>query len=159
MRKNKIIMLPREVVEQVRGALAYVGVGNASENPNLAQSTCRQAVWKLDHALRAALEQTVAGIPESVLAGWKLVPVEPNCSMVLAGEQSLEQHDFLRLDSAYRAMLAAAPQPPALDQQQVDQEPYLYYDPNTGDTWTHESIIEGCCPPYGLIALYTKGTK
>lgn len=63
-------------------------------------------------ALRiAALDQPDTGIPASVLDDWKLVPVEPNCSMVLAGERSLEQHDFLRLDSAYRAMLAAAPQP------------------------------------------------
>lgn len=56
-----------------------------------------------------------------VPAGWKLVPVEPNCSMVLAGERSLEQHDFLRLDSAYRAMLAAAPQPPVVEQPQAEQ--------------------------------------
>ena len=63
-------------------------------------------------ALRiAALEQPNTGIPASAPEGWKLVPLEPNCSMVLAGERSLEQHDFLRLDSAYRAMLAAAPQP------------------------------------------------
>lgn len=54
---NNPVTLPREVVEQVRDALAYVGAGNSSTNPNLAQSTCRQAIWKLDHALRAALEQ------------------------------------------------------------------------------------------------------
>lgn len=54
---QEFVTLPREVVDNVRGALAYVGVGNAFENPNLAQSTCKQAIWKLDHALRAALEQ------------------------------------------------------------------------------------------------------
>lgn len=61
------ITLPRSVVEQAlkawaqaRGALAYVAVGNAPSNPNLARSTCSQAVWVLDNAepaLRAALEQ------------------------------------------------------------------------------------------------------
>ena len=37
--------------------------------------------------------------------------------------------------------------------------PYLYYDPNNGDTWTQEAINDGCCPPDGLIALYTKEKK
>ena len=37
--------------------------------------------------------------------------------------------------------------------------PYLYYDPANGDTWTNEAINDGCCPPDGLIALYTKETK
>ena len=60
---QEFVTLPREVVEHVRGALAYVGVGNASENPNLAQSTCRQAIWKLDHALRAALDRPQAEQP------------------------------------------------------------------------------------------------
>lgn len=49
-----------EALEEVRGALVYVGLGNASENPNLAKSTCRQAVWKADrgiNALSEALEQ------------------------------------------------------------------------------------------------------
>lgn len=77
------ITLPRSVVEQAleaweqaRGALAYVAVGNAPSNPNLARSTCSQAVWVLDNAepaLRAALEQRqveqepvawIRGLPE-----------------------------------------------------------------------------------------------
>lgn len=62
---QEFVTLPREVVEHVRGALAYVGVGNAFENPNLAQSTCKQVIWKLDHALRVALEQADTGIPTS----------------------------------------------------------------------------------------------
>ena len=44
----------------------------------------------------------------------------------------------------------------ALDQPQGEQEPYLYYDPENGDTWTQEAINDGCCPPDSLIALYTK---
>lgn len=47
----------------------------------------------------------------------------------------------------------------ALERPQPDPAPYLYYDPENGDTWTHEAIIEGCCPPDGLIALYTKDKK
>ena len=44
----------------------------------------------------------------------------------------------------------------ALDQPQPDPDPYLYYDPENGDTWTQEAINDGCCLPDGLIALYTK---
>jgi len=49
--------------------------------------------------------------PASV-PGWKLVPDVPTSTMVLAGEKALSEHDFLRMDSAYCAMLAAAPPPP-----------------------------------------------
>lgn len=60
------ITIDSSVLEQVRGALAYVGAGNASENPNLAQSTCRQAIWKLDHALRAAALEDLQAEQEPV---------------------------------------------------------------------------------------------
>lgn len=46
--------------------------------------------------------------PASV-PGWKLVPDVPTSTMVLAGEKALSEHDFLRMDSAYCAMLATAP--------------------------------------------------
>ena len=49
--------------------------------------------------------------PASV-PGWKLVPDVPTSTMVLAGEKALSEHDFLRMDSAYCAMLATAPTPP-----------------------------------------------
>ena len=49
--------------------------------------------------------------PASV-PGWKLVPDVPTSTMVLAGEKALSEHDFLRMDSAYCAMLAIAPTPP-----------------------------------------------
>ena len=49
--------------------------------------------------------------PASV-PGWKLVPDVPPSTMVLAGEKALSEHDFLRMDSAYCAMLATAPTPP-----------------------------------------------
>ena len=49
--------------------------------------------------------------PASV-PGWQLVPDVPTSTMVLAGEKALSEHDFLRMDSAYCAMLATAPTPP-----------------------------------------------
>lgn len=49
--------------------------------------------------------------PASV-PGWKLVPDVPTSTMVLAGEKAFSEHDFLRMDSAYCAMLATAPTPP-----------------------------------------------
>ena len=59
---------------------------------------------------RAAYEAGRAS-PASV-PGWKLVPDVPTSTMVLAGEKALSEHDFLRMDSAYCAMLATAPTPP-----------------------------------------------
>ena len=116
---QEFVTLPREVVDQVRGALAYVGVGNASENPNLAQSTCRQAIWKLDHALRAALEHQQNHVPDAgnmVPAGWRLVPVEPTEKMVDLG-RGLSSFP----NGVYRAMLSAAPQPPTTEDFSVVQ--------------------------------------
>ena len=52
--------------------------------------------------------------PASV-PGWKLVPDVPTSTMVLAGEKALSEHDFLRMDSAYCAMLATAPTPPSTE--------------------------------------------
>ena len=59
---------------------------------------------------RAVYEAGLAS-PASV-PGWKLVPDVPTSTMVLAGEKALSEHDFLRMDSAYCAMLATAPTPP-----------------------------------------------
>lgn len=44
----------------------------------------------------------------------------------------------------------------ALEQPQPDMAPYLWYDPENGDTWTQEAIDEGLSPTDKLIALYTK---
>ena len=60
--------------------------------------------------------------PASV-PGWKLVPDVPTSTMVLAGEKALSEHDFLRMDSAYCAMLAAAPTPP-VSEDRKDAERY-----------------------------------
>lgn len=60
----------------------------------------------------------------------------------------MKQSRIHQFDAARDALRAAMEQP--------DPAPYLYYDPNNGDTWTQEAINDGCCLPDGLIALYTK---
>ena len=69
--------------------------------------------------------------PASV-PGWKLVPDVPTSTMVLAGEKALSEHDFLRMDSAYCAMLATAPTPP-VSEDRKDAE-LLDYIQNHGAT-------------------------
>ena len=62
--------------------------------------------------------------PASV-PGWKLVPDVPTSTMVLAGEKALSEHDFLRMDSAYCAMLATAPATP-VSEDRKDAERYRW---------------------------------
>lgn len=54
-------------------------------------------------------------------------------------------------DAARDALRAAMEQP--------DQDPYLWYDPENGDTWTQEAVDEGFCATDSLIPLYTKDEK
>lgn len=115
-------------------------------------------------ALRAALEQPDAKPPATAPEGWKLVPMEPTRDM-LTNWIKADVVSNRTAPDLYCAMLAAAPQPPTVkecltvEQPQDEQEPYLYYDPANGDNWTQEAINDGCCPPDGLIALYTKEKK
>lgn len=163
MIKNKMIMLPREVVEQAIEALFCTD----SEEGSTAYENELKAVKKL----RAVLEHSDAGNPATAPEGWKLVPVEPTMSMQHAALIESRSHGPVSTGECnalpityelgasaivYRAMLDAAPKPPVLDQTQAEQEPYLYYDPENGDTWTQEAIDDGLRPPDGLIALYTK---
>ena len=60
----------------------------------------------------------------------------------------MKQSRVHQFDAARDALRAAMEQP--------DQGPYLWYDPENGDTWTQEAIDDGCCLPDGLIPLYTK---
>lgn len=118
-------------------------------------------------ALRAALDNLQCGREQNlnmIQAGWKMVPVEPNDDMDAAAETDYEKFNggyFPNWKHAYRAMLAAAPQPPTTEQSsvvqpQVELVPYLWYDPENGDTWTQEAVDEGFCATDGLIPLYTK---
>ena len=142
MSKNEMIMLPREVVEQALEALLNEGEFRKLMKPLIEKSI---------DSIRDALEQPDARPPVMAPEGWKLVPVEPTDEMVEAGDHEIEKWGVDASSSgAFRAMLAAAPQP------QTDPTPYLYYDPANGDTWTQEAINDGCCLPDGTIALYTK---
>ena len=105
------ITLPRSVVEQALEALKYEKDAN---NP---------LDWHHDktmHALRAALEQP-QDHPEQHLdmvpEGWKLVPVKPTEDMLNA----VAWPGCAATD--WEHMLAAAPQPPVVEQPQVEQEP------------------------------------
>lgn len=127
------ITIDRSVVEQALKALEKADRISGYRN-NMAEVK----------SLIAALEQSQDHVPDAgkmVPTGWKLVPVEPTASMVLAGEVALKQHDFLRLDASYRSMLAAAPQPPVVKdsltarQPQVEQEPVAWMNATGGTTF------------------------
>ena len=68
------------------------------------------AMWI--NELRAKVAELESQASSASVPGWKLVPDVPTSTMVLAGEKALSEHDFLRMDSAYCAMLATAPTPP-----------------------------------------------
>ena len=59
----------------------------------------------------------------------------------------MKQSRVHQFDAARDALRAAMEQP--------QPDPYLYYDPENGDTWTQEAVSDGCAPD-GLIPLYTK---
>ena len=101
------ITLPRSVVEQALEALKYERDAN---NP---------LDWYHDKtmtALCAALEQPQVNSPE-IPEGWKLVPVKPTEDMLNA----VAWPGCAATD--WEHMLAAAPQPPVVEQPQVEQEP------------------------------------
>lgn len=84
--------------------------------------------------------------PASV-PGWKLVPDVPTSTMVLAGEKALSEHDFLRMDSAYCAMLATAPTPPVSeDRKDAERYRWLRSSP-TGPSQIWELLSDDCQPP------------
>lgn len=89
-------------------------------------------------ALRAALEQPDIEIPASVPEGWKLVPVEPTDDMLY----DIQEYSHIlppRGRRIWAHMLAAAPQPPALEQPQVEQEPVAWANINKQGDITHTS--------------------
>ena len=99
------------MLEQALDALLLMDMTGWGRRKELAQE-----------ALRAALEQPQpdTGIPASVPPGWKLVPVNPTEEMLDAYYVALLAGKAIRgrLD-IYRAMLAAAPQPPVVEQEPV----------------------------------------
>lgn len=59
--------------------------------------------------LQAEVERLSANLQPSVPDGWRLVPVKSTTDMRVAYQRSRDDG----FEAAYRAMLAAAPQPPA----------------------------------------------
>ena len=63
----------------------------------------------------------------------------------------MKQSRVHQFDAARDALRAAMEKP--------DPAPYLWYDPENGDTWTQEAVDEGFCATDSLIPLYTKDEK
>ena len=137
------ITLPPSVVEQALHAIKY---SSACVSKQLTTQTKHAYALGLlaeaNETLRAALEQPQVNSPE-IPEGWKLVPVEPTDEMREAGKDAHYEaetrtsdadawsltgfaHRVVRASYIYRAMLAAAPQPPVVEQPQGEQEPVAW---------------------------------
>ena len=162
MSNSKTITLPRDLV----GAVIAI----ITDSETSAGQQFIKECWAVE-ILMDAMKQPDASITTSVPVGWKLMPDEPTMSMQHAALISSRAHGPVSTGECnalpisyelgasamiYRAMLAAAPQPPALEQVQPDPAPYLWYDPRNSDTWTQEAVDEGFCATDSLIPLYTK---
>ena len=115
--KQEFVTLPREVVDQIISAFDADMVTSSGWKKNTAA------------ALRAALEQLqdhAHDVGNMVQAGWKLVPMEPTIRQMAAMGPAIRAcYDMDGVSGnvvdVYRAMLAAAPQPPyGYDQQALD---------------------------------------
>ena len=103
---TETITLPREVAKRI---LRNIEIGNKLS-----------AGIEMRREIEAALEQPQdhpEQHPDMVPEGWKLVPVELTTKMIDAARS---QSSFPA--GVWRAMLAAAPQPPVVEQPQVEQE-------------------------------------
>lgn len=95
-----------------------------SEEPSRRPLSAGRLLAILTDALAAspqlpAVEQPDTGIPASIPAGWKLVPVNLTREMQAAGERAWSEAYSLHKNGIlheYRAMLAAAPKPPVVEQ-------------------------------------------
>ncbi len=111
--------MERPLKKYVCEKCGYLGDTPEHEGCNyLAWTTGEQLYIDQLEAELASLRASPASVP-----GWKLVPDVPTSTMVLAGEKALSEHDFLRMDSAYCAMLATAPTPP-VSEDRKDAERY-----------------------------------
>lgn len=179
MSKEEMIVLPREVVERALEALSNTGTQRGKQPSQFL------AEGLSINALRAVLEQpqrklTQQDIADSALLGniespfngcmhqehckrWK-AKAGADSSLRAAVQQAcdwISEEPGRRPISAGRLLavltnaLAAAPQRPVVENMQPDPAPYLWYDPENGDTWTQEAINDGRHPPDNLIPLYT----
>ena len=135
------ITLPRSVVELAIEAMRKSGEQRGST----------ASEFNAIEALLAALEQPQADSPE-IPKGWKLVPVEPTEEMHDAGKNAHYEaetrtsdadawsltgfaHRGVRASYVYRAMLAAAPQPPTAEKSSVAEQPQSEQEPVA---WMHQ---------------------
>lgn len=178
MSKNEMIMLPREVVDLALEAVTAAMSGGPYKH------RCSDAIDALRKALEQqqnkqepmrkmyvcnSCQFPYADQPpsqcdclgdETYTEAWlctspkpRRTPLTDECIDAIAESMPGGLDGFLNgwgWRQFARAVLEFAPQP------QSDATPYLCYDPHNGDTWTQEAINDGCCPPDGLIALYTK---
>lgn len=110
-----------------------------------------------DRQMRAYADATAAlRARGAVPSGWKLVPVEPTIAMCIAGDAArLNESDVTRSAPAYRAMLAAAPQPPAAmpgEQDARDAARYRWLRGRPSD-WSVEHYRNGWSTCYGRNEL------
>lgn len=116
-------LINRKAFERFANNLGYSDASyfTTDTHPNYYDDDRINEMWCSWNAFRAAMlnhfEQSLAMVnPPAIPAGWKLVPIEPTADMSHAG------HDYYQKSKAefgdftptgmYRAMLAAAPQPP-----------------------------------------------
>lgn len=116
---QEFVTLPREVVEQALDALFMY-------KPMVTGVTFQHGL-EAAQALRAALEQPTVQ-SGGIQPNWKLVPVEPTRGMLDAARKDLVRDAEIdpMLKGIHSAMLAAAPQPQAVEQTQDDQEPVAW---------------------------------
>lgn len=106
----------RELPELLQEAADSVqaSIADSQDGPCVPRRSYRiELEQRLREARKALLSETVQAIPK----GWRLVPEEPTEEMKVAGWLALKPGaDDTLLGDAYRAMLAAAPQPNAATQ-------------------------------------------
>ena len=81
----------------------------ARDSSGSASDDCGSAAYVL-YGWRAAIRASNGQAPATQQAGWKLVPMVPTAAMVDAGCPVGETVDHFDMATAYRSMLAAAPQ-------------------------------------------------
>ena len=97
--------------------------------------------------LEAQLEAVGAGGVSALMAapnGGQLVPVEPTKEMVIEAYEAQGEATSSACEEIYRAMLAAAPQPPA---QAQEDAPDMFWDADDTENFAHEvqDIVDGYC--------------
>ena len=137
--KTMKTIIPTVVLQEVMDAMDDMATD--SRLLDMKQSRVHQFDAARD-ALRAALDNLQCGCEMA-----RKMYVCNSCQFPYA-DQPPSQCDCLGDETYTEAYLYTHPQP--------DPTPYLWYDPENGDTWTQEAVDEGFCVTDSLIPLYTK---